>query len=110
MATLSSHVLDTSIGKPANNVKITLAIKLKDQWKELFSVYTNQDGRIDDVTFLSTTFSKGEYQLTFHIGDYFIEQDTFLNQVPVQFLLSGDEHFHVPLVVSPFSYSTYRGS
>ena len=110
MATLSSHVLDTSIGKPASNVKITLALKIETNWKELFSVRTNKDGRIDDSMFLNTILSDGEYKLTFHIGDYFSETKTFLNQVPVQFLIKGNEHYHVPLVVTPFSYSTYRGS
>jgi 5-hydroxyisourate hydrolase len=97
---LSTHVLDTARGIPAAGVAIELRYG-----GERLTATTDADGRarlLDDTP-------AGEYELTFAVGDYFGER-AFLDRVPVRFTISGDAHYHVPLLVSPWSYSTYRGS
>jgi 5-hydroxyisourate hydrolase len=95
MGRLSTHILDTMNGKPAAGVKITL---------NGVEGVTNADGRL----LLGENLPAGTYTLNFHIGDYF-KQKTFLDIVPVTFIM-GEGNYHVPLVCTPFSYSTYRGS
>jgi 5-hydroxyisourate hydrolase len=98
---LSTHVLDTVKGVPAAGVAIELRCG-----DELVSATTNEDGR---ARLLEET-PAGEYELTFAVGDYFGER-AFLDRVPVRFTISDPAaHYHVPLLVSPWSYSTYRGS
>ncbi len=100
---LSTHVLDTSRGRPAAGV----AIELRTAGGELVaSVVTDADGRARPADALAA----GEYELVFAVGDYFGER-AFLDRVPVRFTIADpDAHYHVPLLVSPWSYSTYRGS
>jgi 5-hydroxyisourate hydrolase len=98
---LSTHVLDTAKGVPAAGVAIELR-----RGDELIAATTNDDGR---ARLLEQT-PAGEYELTFAVGDYFGER-AFLDRVPVRFTIADPEaHYHVPLLVSPWSYSTYRGS
>lgn len=98
---LSTHVLDTARGRPAAGVAIELR-----HGDESFAATTDDDGR---ARLLDET-PAGEYELTFAIGDYFGER-AFLDRVPVRFTIAdADAHYHVPLLVSPWSYSTYRGS
>ena len=98
---LSTHVLDTAKGVPAAGVAIELR-----HGDEVISATTNQDGR---ARLLEET-PAGEYELVFAVGDYF-GQSGFLDRVPVRFTIADpDAHYHVPLLVSPWSYSTYRGS
>jgi 5-hydroxyisourate hydrolase len=98
---LSTHVLDTANGRPAAGV----AIELTGPDGNKRGVVTNEDGR---ATLGDTT--AGEYELVFAVGDYFGER-AFLDRVPVRFTIADpDAHYHVPLLVSPWSYSTYRGS
>ena len=98
---LSTHVLDTAKGVPAAGVAIELR-----HGDEVASATTNGDGR---ARLLEDT-PAGEYELTFAVGDYFGER-AFLDRVPVRFTIADpDAHYHVPLLVSPWSYSTYRGS
>ena len=98
---LSTHVLDTTKGIPAAGVALELR-----RGDELLRATTDADGR---ARLLEET-PAGEYELTFAVGDYFGER-TFLNRVPVRFTIADpDAHYHVPLLVSPWSYSTYRGS
>jgi 5-hydroxyisourate hydrolase len=98
---LSTHVLDTVRGRPAAGVAIELR-----HGDEVVSATTNEDGR---ARLLEDT-PAGEYELTFAVGDYFGER-AFLDRVPVRFTISDPAaHYHVPLLVSPWSYSTYRGS
>ena len=103
---LTTHVLDTARGRPASGVQIEL-FRL-DPRRPLKAVATNADGRTDEP--LLTTLEVGRYELLFFVGGYFGER-AFLDRVPVRFTVTDpDAHYHVPLLVSPWSYSTYRGS
>lgn len=108
MSTLSTHVLDTARGRPARGMKIEL-------WSAVASVLlktvtTNEDGRTDAPLLAGDEMKTGDYELVFHVGDYFGEAK-FLNRVPVRFTISdAAARYHVPLLVSPWAYSTYRGS
>ena len=110
---LTTHVLDTVSGVPAAGLTIDL-YRLEGQSRDhLKTVVTNSDGRCDEPMLEGDMFTTGEYELVFHIGDYFAGANggAFLNLVPVRFIISNaDQHYHVPLLASPFSYSTYRGS
>ncbi len=112
MGRLSTHVLDTSTGRPGAGVRVVL--RRGDE--VLADTRTNADGRTDKPLLEGATFQAGSYELTFHIGDYFRAKDTlladppFLDVVPLRFSIVEDTHYHVPLLVSPFAYSTYRGS
>ena len=112
MGRLTSHVLDTSAGRPAANVRVVL-------WRDdqvLADARTNADGRTDKPLLEGAAFQTGSYELTFHVGDYFrakgipLADPPFLDVVPLRFSIAEDTHYHVPLLVSPFGYSTYRGS
>jgi 5-hydroxyisourate hydrolase len=105
---LTTHVLDTARGRPAAGVAIELA-RLTGGGRELLATATtNADGRTDEP--LLRELAAGEYELAFAVGDYFGEAP-FLDRVPVRFRVADpDAHYHVPLLVSPWSYSTYRGS
>ena len=105
MKGLTTHVLDTSEGRPAAGMKI----ELYSLGKLLKTVTTNADGRTDAPLLSAEEFSPGSYELVFHVGDYF-GQRRFLDRVPVHFQISGEAKYHVPLLVSPWAYSTYRGS
>jgi 5-hydroxyisourate hydrolase len=117
MPRLSTHVLDTVHGGPARGVRITLH-RLSGEVPALVrDVLTNADGRTDEPLMAGEWFQTGEYELTFHIGDYFKARGTktaeppFLDTVPIRFTIAEpDGHYHVPLLCSPWSYSTYRGS
>jgi 5-hydroxyisourate hydrolase len=101
---LTTHVLDTARGRPAAGV----AIELRRAGELVASAVTNADGRTDAP--LLQTLDAGEYELVFSVGDYFGERP-FLDRIPVRFTVSDPAaHHHVPLLVSPWAYSTYRGS
>jgi 5-hydroxyisourate hydrolase len=104
---LTTHVLDTASGRPAAGVQIELA-RLDGGGREtLTTVVTNPDGRTDEP--LLTELAPGRYELTFAVGAYF--GAGLFDEVPVRFRIDdADAHYHVPLLVSPWSYSTYRGS
>ena len=112
MGRLSTHILDTSAGQPAGGVRVVL----RRNGETLVDTQTNADGRTDKPLLEGATFRTGSYELTFHIGDYFRAKGTpiadppFLDVVPLRFSIAEDTHYHVPLLVSPFGYSTYRGS
>jgi 5-hydroxyisourate hydrolase len=118
MGRLSTHVLDTAHGCPAANVRVDLFQLCADgTWLHLTSVTTNADGRTDAPLLDGDAFTTSTFQLTFHIGDYFrarqanLPQPPFLDRIPLEFTVAeADGHYHVPLLVSPWSYSTYRGS
>ncbi len=117
MGKLTTHVLDTTRGRPAGGVLIELQRLENGGWSTVASARTNADGRCDAPLLADQSFVAGTYQLLFHVGDYFrdsagsAEASPFLDIVPVRFALSGDGgHYHVPLVVTPWSYATYRGS
>lgn len=111
---LTTHILDTAKGCPAHNVKIDLYRLEGEKRDHLASKITNEDGRTDGPILPKEKFSVGSYELVFQIGDYFGSNGSkpaFIDIVPIRFGISdGDAHYHVPLLVSPFSYSTYRGS
>ena len=109
MTTLSTHVLDTMHGSPACGVKLVLE---DASGMVLFSGETNADGRCPRLP----TLSPGRYALTFAVADYFravgvtLAEPPFLDEVRIAFGMADEGHYHVPLLVSPFAYSTYRGS
>lgn len=108
MSTLSTHVLDTAHGRPAAGMKIELWSE--DRSRALKSMTTNSDGRTDEPLLSGDTMIAGTYELVFHVGDYFGDR-SFLDQVPVRFTISdAGAKYHVPLLVTPWAYSTYRGS
>lgn len=108
MSALTTHVLDTARGCPASGM--TIELWSIDQSKMLKTVQTNTDGRTDAPLLADKEMIAGTYELVFHVGDYFNETK-FLDRVPVRFNISdAAAKYHVPLLVSPWSYSTYRGS
>ena len=113
---LTTHILDTAKGCPAAGVKIDLFRIEGDQRIHLNCVHTNSDGRTDGPILPEDKFQTGIYELVFQAGDYIIRatganrSELFLDVVPIQFHMAGQTHYHVPLLISPFGYSTYRGS
>lgn len=118
MTGLTTHVLDTAAGLPAAGLVIDLYRLSGDRREKLRSVATNSDGRVDGGPLLAgETFVPGEYELVFHAGDYLrgrgiaLPEPAFLDIVPIRFgIADSAAHYHVPLLLSPFGYSTYRGS
>jgi 5-hydroxyisourate hydrolase len=113
MSTLSTHVLDTSLGRPASGVPMVLESQGEDgTWREAGRATTDVDGRAKGLT-LGGVLTVGLHRLTFDTGAYFRErgQRAFYPSVTVLFEVAAQgEHYHVPLLLSPFGYSTYRGS
>ncbi len=116
MTKLTTHVLDIYSGKPGKGIKVDLFFINGDEKTKLNSIVLNTDGRSDGPLVEKDNFKNGKYELVFYIGDYFkniLESETtpFLDDVILRFVISkNNEHYHVPLLVSPWSYSTYRGS
>jgi 5-hydroxyisourate hydrolase len=118
MGRLSTHVLDLVQGKPAADIAIELhALGPDGAWRAVKQARTNADGRTDQPLLAGAEFKTGTYMLTFHVGDYFGRQAApaaappFLDVVPLRFTIAEpDGHYHVPLLATPWSYSTYRGS
>ena len=116
MTKLTTHVLDVYSGKPGKGISVELYYISNSERKKITSVKLNNDGRADSPLVEGKNFIKGKYELIFNIGDYFknISSDKdipFLDDVVIRFGISNpSEHYHVPLLVSPWSYSTYRGS
>ena len=113
MSGITTHVLDTSRGRPAGGVPVTLEIETAGGWKLLGKGTTNEDGRIADLLDGDAPTAAGVYRLIFDTGSYFAGQNiqSFYPQVSVVFKIEdSNQHFHVPLLLSPFGYSTYRGS
>jgi len=113
---LTTHVLDTATGRPAEGLKIDLYRIDGDSRTHLRSLVTNDDGRTDEQILPEAEFRTGTYELVFHAGAYLDaigtppESPRFLDVVPLRFGMSEAAHYHVPLLLSPFGYSTYRGS
>ncbi len=114
---LTTHVLDTAHGCPAAGLTVELWRLTGDTRQLITRVQTNSDGRVDDPLLAGDTLLAGVYELVFAVGAYFagrgviVNAPPFLDQVPVRFGLSDPAgHYHVPLLVSPWAYSTYRGS
>ena len=113
---LTTHVLDTARGCPAAGLTIWLYRVTGNSHRKIASVVTNSDGRTDGPILPQGKFTPGTYELVFHAGDYLRAtgqagaEPLFLDQIPIRFGLSEDAHYHVPLLLSPYGYSTYRGS
>jgi|SRR5262252_9590865 len=110
---ITTHVLDTSHGRPAQGVPVTLEIEAAGRWTQIGSGETNADGRITDLVPPETNLAAGVYRLIFDTGKYFANRqvETFYPHVTIVFQLPDPaQHYHVPLLLSPFGYSTYRGS
>lgn len=112
---LTTHVLDTARGCPAKGMTIEL-FRLDGERRLLKTLITNDDGRTDEQILPAEAFEAGEYELVFHAGAYLDatgtppESPRFLDVIPIRFGMSEAAHYHVPLLLSPFGYSTYRGS
>lgn len=110
MGKLTTHVLDTANGRPGAGMTIELLSLRASEWTQVKSVKTNADGRTDGPLLEGDAFQAGTYQLLFHVGAYF-KSHGFLDLVPVRFVIrDAGAHYHVPLLCSPWSYTTYRGS
>lgn len=114
---LTTHVLDTASGKPAAGLSIELFVIEKDGRRAIKSVATNDDGRVDAPLLSGDALQVGVYELVFHAGDYLrgqglpLSEPPFLDIIPIRFGIADEAaHYHVPLLISPYSYSTYRGS
>lgn len=110
---LSSHILDITSGKPAADVKITLSKQDKNNnWIVVEEKYTDSNGRIKDFLKQDGKSNVGIYKLTYHTSPYFkkTERATFYPFIEVVFELTNNDHYHVPITLSPFGYSTYRGN
>jgi len=116
MGKLTTHVLDTARGVPAAGMRVEL-VAIGAARELLKTITTNDDGRADAPLLEGSEFRQGRYELVFYAGDYFgaaalkLADPAFLDVVPIRFGIAEPEtHYHVPLLVSPWSYSTYRGS
>ena len=116
MGKLTTHVLDTARGQPAAGVRIALYRVSGDSREMIAEAETNSDGRTDSPILPADKFETGSFELVFFAGDYLRahgaagEEPLFLDQIPIRFGMSEESHYHVPLLLSPFGYSTYRGS
>src|SRR5262245_2083446 len=113
MSAVTTHVLDTSIGRPAAGVPVTLEVEAAGGWKLVGKGTTNSDGRVSDLVPKEVTLVAGVYRLIFDTAKYFASHSVegFYPQVTIVFKLQdASQHYHVPLLLSPFGYSTYRGS
>ena len=115
MTKLTTHCLDTFSGKPAKGIKVDI-YTVSGKKEKINSTILNNNGRSDKALLEGSNFKEGEYELVFFVGDYFknipnLPKIPFLNEVIIRFGVSNPkEDYHVPLLVSPWSYSTYRGS
>ena len=113
MSAITTHILDISSGIPARGVAVTLERQTTDGWQIIGKGETDDDGRLRDLLSSDEMMQIGNYRLTFDTGDYFARQqiEGFYPQVTVAFVVrDAISHYHVPLLLSPFGYSTYRGS
>ena len=111
MSQLTTHVLDTSSGQPAQGVAVILEQSQSGHWNRLSEGFTNQDGRITRLPD-TVVLTPGVYRLIFDTASYFSRNGirSFYPKVTVEFEVTDDSHYHVPLLLSPYGYSTYRGS
>lgn len=117
MGRLSTHVLDTRTGRPAAGMQIDFSLLENGAWRRLKSVRTNADGRTDEPLMAGEAMRTGEFKLVFHVAEYYrgqgleLPQPPFIDRVPIRFgIADAAAHYHVPLLCTPWSYSTYRGS
>jgi 5-hydroxyisourate hydrolase len=113
---LTTHVLDTALGSPAAGLKIMLYSVSGNSHRKIADMVTNADGRTDTPILPEEDFKTGTYELVFCAGEYFRSSDQvrseplFLDEIPIRFGMAEASHYHVPLLLSPYAFSTYRGS
>jgi 5-hydroxyisourate hydrolase/2-oxo-4-hydroxy-4-carboxy-5-ureidoimidazoline decarboxylase len=109
---ITTHVLDTAVGKPGKDISIRLQAKRDNLWQTIAQGVTNADGRIPDLLPQEKNLKPGHYKMVFDTGGYYAQQNiqTFYPEVEIMFTTFDETHYHVPLLVNPFGYSTYRGS
>jgi 5-hydroxyisourate hydrolase len=117
MGKLTTHVLDTALGQPGRDIVVELFHLQNGERKQSSSTRTNDDGRVSPALLQGAEFKQGTYELDFHAGDYLqrahlhLVEPLFLDVITIRFTVAdADQHYHVPLLLSPFAYSTYRGS
>ncbi len=112
MSQITTHILDTSLGKPAEGVQISLQQKKGADWETIASGKTNSDGRVADLLEEGKTVAPGVYRMFFETGPYYekLKTKTFYPEVGIVFETFDEAHYHVPLLLNPFGFSTYRGS
>ncbi|HEX8196289.1 MAG TPA: hydroxyisourate hydrolase [Pyrinomonadaceae bacterium] len=113
MSAITTHILDVSKGCPARGVSVTLERQTSMGWETIGNGVTDEDGRLRDLLDSEAILQTGNYRLTFDTGNYFAQQkiEGFYPQITVAFAVrDAAQHYHVPLLLSPFGYSTYRGS
>jgi len=113
MSGITTHVLDTSRGKPASGVPVLLEIRADDGWREIGRAETDADGRARQLLPSDSPLTAGTWRLTFDVGKYFESQgvESFYPEASIVFIIRDPgQHYHVPLLLSPYGYSTYRGS
>ena len=116
MGKLTTHGLGTAQGRPGAGMQLDLYAVASAGRRLVKTVYTNHDGRCDEPLLDEEEFQRGEWEIVFHVGAYFARAELdlphppFLDQVPVRFGMGTDAHYHVPILTSPWSYVTYRGS
>lgn len=113
MSQITTHVLDTAIGKPAEGIDLTLSHLVNNEWKLLGGGTTNSDGRVGDLLPDSVILDAGRYKVLFVTEQYFQQQEVnaFYPYAEIVFDIEGNgQHYHIPLLLAPFGYSTYRGS
>lgn len=111
MSGITSHVLDTSRGLPAGNIEVQLELEENNQWQSIGGGTTDRDGRVANLA--SSDLVAGHYRISFQVADYFaaLHKDSFYPVIRIEFSVDDPtEHYHVPLLLNPFGYSTYRGS
>jgi len=109
---ITTHVLDTSTGKPGKGMVITLKGQVNKQWQTIALGITNEDGRISNLLAPGKILPPGHYKMEFDSGNYYATQNQtgFYPEIKINFKIMDDNHYHIPLLISPFGYSTYRGS
>ncbi len=109
---ITTHVLDTAIGKPGKNITIRLQAMKKNSWQTIAQGITDADGRIPDLLPQDKTLQSDTYKMVFDTGQYYMQQNikTFYPEVEIVFSTFDETHYHVPLLLNPFGYSTYRGN
>ncbi|HKE41387.1 MAG TPA: hydroxyisourate hydrolase [Casimicrobiaceae bacterium] len=116
MAGITTHVLNTMTGRPGADMRIDFSVFEGDRWRLVKSVRTNADGRTDEMVLKPEDTKVGQYELLFYVDEYFAKQgvtnaDSFIEKVPVRFsVFDTKQHYHVPMLATPWSCATYRGS
>jgi 5-hydroxyisourate hydrolase len=113
MSGITTHVLDTSRGRPASGVPVLLEMRSDDGWREIARAETDADGRVRPLLPAGCSLTTGNWRLTFDVGTYFVSQgvESFYPEASIVFVIRDvEQHYHVPLLLSPYGYSTYRGS